>query len=69
MSYLIDQPSFAPTNKWNAVAFASALTIAVIAGVNAYLPGVGDALSPIVEQIITAVIALAAAYFTRNRAG
>jgi len=69
MNYLIDQPSIAPTRKWNAAAIASALTIAIIAGVNAYWPGVGDALSPIVENAITAVIALAAAYFTRSRAG
>jgi len=69
MTYLIDQPSIAPTRKWNAAAIASAITIAIIAGVNAYWPGVGDALSPIVDQAITAAIALAAAYFTRNRAG
>jgi len=56
MSYLIDQPSFAPTRKWNAAAIASAITIAIIAGVNQYWPGVGDTLAPIVEQAITAMV-------------
>ena len=69
MSYMTDQPSLAPTRKWNAAAIASALTIAIIAGINAYWPGVGDTLSPVIENAIAPIVALVAAYFTRNRAG
>ena len=66
---LIDQLTAAPTRKWNAGAIAMAITVAIIAGVDSYWPGMGDTLSPAIEPAITAIVGLVAAYFTRNRAG
>jgi hypothetical protein len=68
MSDLVKQPTPAPTRKISAVGIAGALTAALIAGVNAIWPGVGDQIGPIAGPIITAAVAFVAGYMTRERA-
>ena len=68
MSDLINQPSAAPTRKLQAVGVAGAITAGIIAGVNAYWPGIGDQFGPAIGALVATVVSVVAGYVTRNRA-
>lgn len=68
MPNLVNQPTAAPTRKLQAVGIAGAITAAIIAGVNAYWPGIGDQFSPAIGAGVATVISFVAGYFTRNSA-
>lgn len=68
MTDLVNQPSPAPTRKLQAVGIAGAITAGIIAGVNAYWPGIGDQFSPAIGAAVATLVSVIAGYFTRNRA-
>ncbi len=68
MSDLISQPSASPTRKVSAVGITGAVTVAIIAGVNALWPGVGDQAAPVIAAAVTWLAAFLGGYLTRERA-
>ena len=68
MADLINQPSKLPTRKVTAATIAGVLTTAAVSLVDAYYPGIGQALTPALQGAITVAVTFIAAYFTRNRA-
>lgn len=68
MSQLVNQPTLAPTRKWNFGALGSAIVIAAIAGLTAYDPALGAAWGPVIGAIAGALGFAVPAYVAKNRA-
>jgi hypothetical protein len=65
---LVNQPSAMPTRKVSASIIAGIIANASIALADAFLPGVGTALSPQITAVITAGVMILASYFTKEKA-
>jgi uncharacterized membrane protein len=60
MTELVKQPSYAPTRKMAATGIGGVISVAVLAGLNAWIPGLGDILS----EPVYALVAVAGAWLS-----
>ena len=64
---LYSQPTLAPTRKVAATGVVGALTVLAIAGVNAWLPGIGDSYAMEIGAAVAALASFAAGYLFKER--
>jgi hypothetical protein len=67
MSELINQPSKVPTRKVAATGIGGILSVAVLAGLNAWVPGLGDILTEPVYALVAVAGAWLSGYITKER--
>lgn len=65
---LITRPTFDISRKVQASTLAAIFTTVVISGLNAYVPGLGDALGPTLAGGIISVAAFIGGYLVREKA-
>jgi hypothetical protein len=65
---LVTQPTAALTRKMKGVTLAGGLTVALVAVINYYTPGLGDTLAPTITALLTYVAAVVNGYMLRERA-
>jgi hypothetical protein len=67
MSEYVNQPSLAPTRKITAVGLSGIISVAIIAALDAWVPGLGELISESVYAIIPVVVATASGWLVRER--
>jgi hypothetical protein len=67
MSDLIEQPTPSPTRKMAATGIGGVVTLAILAALDAWVPGLGDILSGEVTAIVTLVGAWVSGYMAKER--
>lgn len=66
MTELVTQPTNAPTRKLTATGIGGIVSIAILAGLNAWVPGLGDILTEPVYAAVALIGGLVSGWFVRE---
>lgn len=67
MTELVTQPTNAPTRKVTAMGIGGVVSIAILAGLNAWVPGLGDLLTEPIYAAVALVGGLVSGWFVKER--
>ncbi len=67
MTELVKQPTKAPTRKMTATGIGGIVTVAILAALDAWVPGLGDIMSVEVSALVAIAGAWLSGYMTQER--
>lgn len=67
MTELVNQPTYTPTRKITAVGVSGIVSVAILAALDEWVPGLGELMSEYVYAVVPVVIATFSGWFIKER--